>query len=122
MQGLWIFLGCGLSIHRYDGMANCQLIVSIMHLHIELTWSTLCHMQETALPRSKYEDVYINSHTSVWGSWWIDHRWGYKCCKQTIRNSYSIGVAGIEAAEAAADLMKANIARKGNAEGLCALY
>ncbi|KAK4441590.1 Pre-splicing factor SLU7 [Sesamum alatum] len=69
--------------------------------------------QETSLPRSKYEeDAYINNHTSVWGSWWKDHQWGYKCCQQTIRNSYCTGTAGIEAAEAAADLMKANIARK----------
>ncbi|KAG0461958.1 hypothetical protein HPP92_020434 [Vanilla planifolia] len=69
--------------------------------------------QEVSLPRSKYEeDVYINNHTSVWGSWWKDHQWGYKCCKQLIRNSYCTGSAGIEAAEAAADLMKANIARK----------
>ncbi|CAH9111383.1 unnamed protein product, partial [Cuscuta epithymum] len=70
-----------------------------------------------SLPRSKYEeDVYINNHTSVWGSWSKDHQWGYKCCKQTIRNSYCTGTAGIEAAEAAADLMKANIARKEAAE------
>ncbi|XP_019189190.1 PREDICTED: pre-mRNA-splicing factor SLU7-like [Ipomoea nil] len=69
--------------------------------------------QEMSLPRSKYEeDVFINNHTTVWGSWWKDHQWGYKCCKQTIRNSYCTGTAGIEAAEAAGDLMKANIARK----------
>ncbi|KAK4408143.1 Pre-splicing factor SLU7 [Sesamum angolense] len=73
--------------------------------------------QETALPKSKYEeDVYINNHTSVWGSWWKDHQWGYRCCQQTVRNSYCTGAAGIEAAEAAADLMKANIARKEAAE------
>jgi len=53
----------------------------------------------------------------VWGSWWKDHQWGYKCCKQTIRNSYCTGAAGIEAAEAASDLMKANIARKEAATG-----
>lgn len=69
--------------------------------------------QELALPRSKYEeDVFINNHTTVWGSWFKDFQWGYKCCKQTIRNSYCTGAAGIEAAEAAIDLMKANIARK----------
>ncbi|XVF38460.1 hypothetical protein REPUB_Repub20aG0104300 [Reevesia pubescens] len=72
---------------------------------------------ETSLPKSKYEeDVFINNHTSVWGSWWKDHQWGYKCCKQTIRNSYCTGAAGIEAAEAATDLMKANIARKVSSE------
>ncbi|XP_041993841.1 pre-mRNA-splicing factor SLU7-like [Salvia splendens] len=57
---------------------------------------------------AKYEeDVYINNDTSVWGSWWKDHEWGYKCCDQTVRNSYCTG-----AAEASAELMKANIARK----------
>lgn len=69
--------------------------------------------QEVVLPRSKYEeDTYVNNHTSVWGSWWKDHQWGYKCCKQLIRNSYCTGSAGIEAAEAAGDLMKSNIALK----------
>ncbi|XP_071711796.1 pre-mRNA-splicing factor SLU7-like [Rutidosis leptorrhynchoides] len=70
--------------------------------------------QEMAITKSKYEeDVYINNHTTVWGSWWKDHKWGYKCCKQFVRNSYCTGAAGIQAAEAASsDLMKANIARK----------
>nr|KYP74662.1 Pre-mRNA-splicing factor SLU7 [Cajanus cajan] len=73
---------------------------------------------ETSIPKSKYEeDIYINNHTSVWGSWWKDHQWGYKCCKQTIRNSYCTGAAGIEAAEAVADLMMANIDRKAASEG-----
>ncbi|KAM7264049.1 hypothetical protein ACFE04_001732 [Oxalis oulophora] len=77
---------------------------------------------ETSLPKSKYEeDVYINNHTSVWGSWWKDHQWGYRCCKQTIRNSYCTGTAGIEAAEAATELMKANIARKAASEDKPAL-
>lgn len=72
-----------------------------------------------ALPKSKYEeDVLINNHTTVWGSWWKDHQWGYKCCKQSIKNSYCTGLAGIEAAEASADLMKANMARKEAAEGI----
>ncbi|CAI0552150.1 unnamed protein product [Linum tenue] len=57
---------------------------------------------DVQLPRSKYEeDVYINNHKTVWGSWWKveDHRWGFKCCRQTIRNSYCTGTAGIKAAE-----------------------
>ncbi|KAI3877666.1 hypothetical protein MKW98_020147 [Papaver atlanticum] len=69
--------------------------------------------QEMHIPRSKYEeDIYINNHTTVWGSWWKDGQWGFKCCKQSIRNSYCTGAAEIEAAEAATDLMKDNIARK----------
>ncbi|KAL5781730.1 hypothetical protein ACOSP7_006759 [Xanthoceras sorbifolium] len=72
---------------------------------------------ETSIPKSKYEeDIYINNHTSVWGSWWKDHQWGYKCCQQTIKNSYCTGTAGIEAAEAAADLMRANVSRKAASE------
>nr|DAD19892.1 TPA_asm: hypothetical protein HUJ06_021355 [Nelumbo nucifera] len=65
--------------------------------------------QESSLPRSKYEeDVCINKHTSVWGSWWKDHQWGYKCCKQMIRNTYCTGAAGTEAAEATSDLKISN--------------
>ncbi|KAJ0593607.1 putative pre-mRNA-splicing factor SLU7 [Helianthus annuus] len=45
------------------------------------------------------ENVYVNNHTEVWGSWWKDHQWGYKCCKQLLRNSYCTGEA------AAANLM-----------------
>ncbi|KAM1746175.1 hypothetical protein ACFX11_012829 [Malus domestica] len=59
---------------------------------------------KTSLPKSKYEeDVYINNHTSVRGSWWKDHQWGYNYCT---------GAAGIEATKVAADLMKANIVHK----------
>lgn len=70
-------------------------------------------LQEKAVPKSKYEeDVFINNHSTVWGSWWKDHQWGYKCCKQFTRNSYCTGQAGIEAAEASAELMRTNIERK----------
>ncbi|KAH8555633.1 Pre-mRNA splicing Prp18-interacting factor-domain-containing protein, partial [Umbelopsis sp. PMI_123] len=58
--------------------------------------------QERAVARSKYEeDVYINNHTSVWGSFWADGKWGYKCCRAFIKNSYCTGSAGIAAAETA---------------------
>ncbi|XP_022211465.1 pre-mRNA-splicing factor Slu7 [Drosophila obscura] len=43
--------------------------------------------------RSIYEeDVYINNHTTVWGSFWNAGRWGYKCCKSFIKNSYCVGM------------------------------
>lgn len=39
--------------------------------------------------RSAYEeDVYINNHTCVWGSYWNAGRWGYKCCKSFIKVLY----------------------------------
>jgi len=59
--------------------------------------------RERVLNRSKYpEDVYINNHTSVWGSWYdkSSGNWGYACCHSTTHISYCAGRAGIEAAEA----------------------
>ncbi|KAH7309024.1 Pre-mRNA splicing Prp18-interacting factor-domain-containing protein [Stachybotrys elegans] len=52
--------------------------------------------------KSKYaEDVLINNHTSVWGSWWSNFKWGYACCHSYIKNSYCTGEEGKEAWEAA---------------------
>jgi len=59
-------------------------------------------------PKSKYvEDVYINNHTSVWGSWWADFVWGYECCHSTIKNSYCTGDQGKIAFDEAAKLRTA---------------
>lgn len=45
--------------------------------------------------KSKYpEDVFINNHTSVWGSWWSDFKWGYACCHSFVKNSYCTGEMG----------------------------
>eukprot|EP00761_Pharyngomonas_kirbyi_P013554 gb/GECH01013583.1/.p1 GENE.gb/GECH01013583.1/~~gb/GECH01013583.1/.p1 ORF type:complete len:576 (+),score=196.55 gb/GECH01013583.1/:1-1728(+) len=42
-----------------------------------------------AVAKSRYEeDVFINNHTCVWGSYWEDGKWGFACCKQFIKNSY----------------------------------
>ncbi|MCJ1274480.1 mRNA splicing protein [Puttea exsequens] len=50
--------------------------------------------------RSKYvEDVFINNHTSVWGSWWSNFQWGYACCHSTVKNSYCTGEEGKQAFE-----------------------
>ncbi|KAF2139946.1 uncharacterized protein K452DRAFT_231171 [Aplosporella prunicola CBS 121167] len=50
--------------------------------------------------KSKYpEDVLINNHTSVWGSWWSNFQWGYFCCHSTVKNSYCTGEAGKKAYE-----------------------
>ncbi|CAH1374059.1 unnamed protein product [Tenebrio molitor] len=51
--------------------------------------------QEKEIIKSKYEeDVYINNHTSVWGSYWRGGQWGYKCCHSFVKNSYCLGEAG----------------------------
>ncbi|KAL8708261.1 MAG: hypothetical protein Q9220_006838 [cf. Caloplaca sp. 1 TL-2023] len=45
--------------------------------------------------KSKYpEDVLINNHTSVWGSWWKNFEWGYACCHSMVKNSYCTGEEG----------------------------
>ncbi|KAI1779004.1 Pre-mRNA splicing Prp18-interacting factor-domain-containing protein [Hypoxylon cercidicola] len=52
--------------------------------------------------KSKYaEDVHVNNHTSVWGSWWSNFTWGYACCHSFIKNSYCTGEEGKHAWEAA---------------------
>uniref|UniRef100_A0A7N8Y5J8 Pre-mRNA-splicing factor SLU7 n=1 Tax=Mastacembelus armatus TaxID=205130 RepID=A0A7N8Y5J8_9TELE len=52
---------------------------------------------EKAVARSKYEeDVLINNHTCIWGSYWKDGCWGYKCCYSMARQSYCTGDAGIK--------------------------
>nr|GAT43013.1 predicted protein [Mycena chlorophos] len=59
--------------------------------------------REKAKARSKYpEDVFVNNHTQVWGSWFdpATSTWGYACCHSTVHLSYCAGQAGIEAAQA----------------------
>ncbi|KAF8502257.1 pre-mRNA-splicing factor SLU7 [Russula emetica] len=61
------------------------------------------HGKERAKARSKYpEDVYINNHMSVWGSWYdtASSTWGYGCCHSTVHISYCTGEAGKQAARA----------------------
>jgi pre-mRNA-processing factor SLU7 len=52
------------------------------------------------------EDVLINNHTSVWGSWWKDFKWGYACCHSTVKNSFCTGEEGRKAAEEAEKVSK----------------
>jgi pre-mRNA-processing factor SLU7 len=53
-----------------------------------------------AVATSKYaEDVLVNNHTSVWGSWWNNFKWGYACCHSLLKNSYCTGEAGKRAFE-----------------------
>lgn len=63
--------------------------------------------------RSRYEeDVRINNHTAVWGSWWHEGVWGYACCHQCVKNSYCTGAAGEAAKAAVAAQMVKNMADK----------
>ncbi|WKY13153.1 hypothetical protein Q1695_004178 [Nippostrongylus brasiliensis] len=53
---------------------------------------------ERAHVMSRYEeDVYPMNHTSIFGSYWRDGLWGYRCCHSFVKNSYCIGEEGIKA-------------------------
>jgi pre-mRNA-processing factor SLU7 len=55
-----------------------------------------------AAAKSKYpEDVLINNHKTVWGSWWSNFTWGYACCHSIVKNSYCTGDEGRRAFEEA---------------------
>ncbi|KAI1098924.1 Pre-mRNA splicing Prp18-interacting factor-domain-containing protein [Jackrogersella minutella] len=69
---------------------------------VEYDESGLIKGAPKASAKSKYaEDVHINNHTSVWGSWWSNFKWGYSCCHSFIKNSYCTGEEGKQAWEAA---------------------
>lgn len=56
--------------------------------------------------KSKYpEDIMVNNHTSVFGSWWYEFKWGYACCCSTVKNSYCTGEDGKKAFEAEGNMM-----------------
>ncbi|KAH3684849.1 hypothetical protein WICPIJ_004202 [Wickerhamomyces pijperi] len=44
--------------------------------------------EELKNPTPQYlEDVFIANHTSIWGSYYQDGRWGFKCCKKFDKDS-----------------------------------
>jgi pre-mRNA-processing factor SLU7 len=52
-------------------------------------YGNVVKQQEKATVKSKYiEDYCLNNHSCIWGSFWHDNKWGYKCCKSTKRDSY----------------------------------
>ena len=49
--------------------------------------------------KTKYdENIYINNHTEVWGSYYHRTRrlWGFECCHSLVKNSYCVGIKGKE--------------------------
>lgn len=69
-------------------------------------YGTVIKGREKEIIRSRYEeDVYINNHTSVWGSYWQGGHWGYKCCHSYIKNSYCVGEAGFKLNEPPTDII-----------------
>lgn len=60
--------------------------------------------------------MYINNHVSVWGSYWANGQWGYKCCHSFIKNSYCTGLIVIEVINSSNPLASSSIISTGNEE------
>lgn len=93
-------------IEKYGGEEHLeappkQLLLAQTEDYTEYSrYGTVLKGGEKTIVRSKYdEDVFINNHTTVWGSFWHAGKWGYKCCCSTIKESYCTGQAGIDAAK-----------------------
>lgn len=57
-------------------------------------WDSQCHGYYALLCTVVYKLILLQS---VWGSFWRDGRWGYKCCHSLVKESYCTGEAGIVA-------------------------
>lgn len=86
---------------KYRMPADVKKMVTESERYVEYDESGLIKGAPKDVGKSKYaEDVFVNNHTSVWGSWWSDFRWGYACCHSSVKNSYCTGEEGKGAFEA----------------------
>jgi pre-mRNA-processing factor SLU7 len=76
-----------------DNALPKELIFSQTENYVEYNrFGNVISGQEKANVRSKYvEDEFINNHKSVWGSYFDQFKWGYKCCHSMDRHSYCKG-------------------------------
>lgn len=70
-----------------------ELIYAQTENYIEYNrYGNVVKTQEKATTKSKYiEDLLVNNHKFIWGSFWKNGKWGYKCCESTNRESYCEG-------------------------------
>lgn len=94
-------------IERYGGEEHLEappktLLLAQTEHYVEYSrYGKIVKGQDRQVIRSKYEeDVYPNNHTSVWGSFWQDGKWGYQCCYSFVKNSYCTGESGKKSVEA----------------------
>ena len=95
-------------LEKYGGETNSvaaklrDTAVTESEKYVEYDESGAIKGTPKTIATSKYpEDLLINNHTSVWGSWWSNFKWGYACCHSVIKNSYCTGSQGREAFEEA---------------------
>ena len=93
-------------LEKYGGSEHLQpapaFIAAENERYVEYDESGGIKGEVKKIASSKYkEDVLINNHTSVWGSWWSSFQWGYACCHSLVKNSYCTGEEGKKAFEMA---------------------
>ena len=91
-----------LLVSKYGGSEylnpNPELLLSQSEQYLEYSSKGELIKGKKIVASSRYlENVYLNNHTQVWGSWWSGNEWGYKCCHSTLKNSYCGGAALIDA-------------------------
>ncbi|KAK2064955.1 pre-mRNA-splicing factor SLU7 [Colletotrichum caudatum] len=86
---------------QYAMPEEMKNLITESEKYVEYDESGLIKGAPKVIAKSKYpEDVYIHNHTSVWGSWWSNFKWGYECCHSVVKNSYCTGEEGKLAWEA----------------------
>lgn len=106
-------------IERYGGEVHLEappktLLLAQTEHYVEYSrYGKIVKGQDRQVIRSKYEeDIYPNNHTLVWGSYWQDGKWGYKCCYSFVKNSYCTGESGKKSVEAATSNAQDTIQQK----------
>lgn len=109
---------CDGIIERYGGEEHLEappksLLLAQTEHYVEYSrCGEIIKGQDRQIIRSKYdEDIYLNNHTSVWGSYWQNGQWGYQCCYSFIKNSYCTGETGRKAVETIGDAQDKIFAR-----------
>jgi pre-mRNA-processing factor SLU7 len=91
--------GGGSDLHTMPAALR-DMAVTESEAFVEYDETGLIKGAPRVVARSKYaEDVFVNNHKSVWGSWWSNFKWGYACCHSFIKNSYCTGEEGKKAWE-----------------------
>ncbi|CAO2579413.1 Pre-mRNA-splicing factor SLU7 [Lemmus lemmus] len=90
-------------LEKYGGQEHldappAELLLAPTEAYVQYSrHGTVIKGQEWAVACSKYEeDVKIHNHTHIWGSYWKDGWWEYKCCHLFFKYSYCTGEGGKE--------------------------
>lgn len=97
-------------MERYGGQEHSKPLPGMQGLeqseaYVEYTRDgQIVRGKEVPRPTGAYpEDIYERNHTSIWGSYYKDDKWGYACCHQMSRSAYCTGEAGKQAAKTVED-------------------